>query len=469
MMRSSLRQRLLFILLGLTLLSWVLAGLVTVFLARELTREQIERQLNEYMDIVQHSMAVILADPLLNQYYRGQNLVQLAESGIRRSRGFGSEGQDQAINLWFDSSQVVVGTQAPVFPPPTREGFVTWEQTIEGDDAPWSVLYRAGPEHDIWLAVGVNLNQATQLGLTTIAYAVLPLLVVLPLSVIALLWGVQRGLVPLNRLAASIEIRQPQALDPIDSPDTMTEVQPVVTAINRLLERLCRALESERRFTANAAHELQTPLAAIKAEVQRYQRQVDDESTREMLVRISERVHRATDTVTQLLTLARLDPDQSFDFEAVDLQDLLIDVVAQEGSLAVDRQLDIQVPEHHGVSIQGNRPWLQILVRNLLINAFRHASVGGAVQVSIESESDSHVLLISNDCAPIPSDQWQCFTQRFYTSGASGSSGVGLGLSIAQRVVDLHGAQLRLSPWNAQGGFLATVVFHKGNDSFPAR
>jgi len=232
-----------------------------------------------------------------------------------------------------------------------------------------------------------------------------------------------------------------------------------VTAINRLLERLGRALESERRFTANAAHELQTPLAAIKAEVQRYQRQVEDDVTRDMLVRISERVHRATDTVTQLLTLARLDPDQSLVFETVDLHELLIDVIAQEGSLAVDRRLDIQVPEHCGVSIQGNRSWLQILVRNLLINAFRHANVGSTVRVSIQREGGSHTLLIANDCDPMPSVQWQCLTHRFYTAGASGSSGVGLGLSIAQRVIDLHGAQLSLSPWNEQGGFLAKVVF----------
>ena len=458
-MRSSLRQRLLFILLGLTLLSWAFGGLATVLVARELTREQIERQLNEYMDIVQHSMTGILADPLLNQYYREQNLVQLAESNIRRSRGFGSEGQDQAINFWFDSSQVVVGTNAPVFPLPVREGFVTWEQTSGGDYTTWSVLYRAVSEHDIWLAVGVNLNQATHLGLTTIAYAILPLLVVLPLSMIALLWGIKRGLGPLNRLVESIEIRQPQALEPIDTANTMTEVQPVVAAINRLLERLSRALESERRFTANAAHELQTPLAAIKAEVQLHQRQVEDDVTRDMLVRISERVHRATDTVTQLLTLARLDPDQSLVFETVDLHELLIDLVAQEGSLAVDRQLDIQVPASHGLSIKGNRPWLQILVRNLLINAFRNARVGGTVQISLKREKSSHVLLIANDCEPIPSDQWQCLTQRFYTGGASGSSGVGLGLSIAQRVVDLHGAKLSLSPWNEQGGFLAKVVF----------
>lgn len=458
-MRSSLRQRLLLILLGLTLFSWAVGGLATVLVARELTGEQITRQLDEYMDIVQHSMTGILADPLLNQYYREQNLVQLAESGIRRSRGFGSEGQDQAINLWFDSSQVVVGTNAPVFPMPVREGFVTWEQTRGGDQTVWSVLYRTVPEHDIWLAVGVNLNQATNLGLTTIANAAFPLLLVLPLSVIALLWGVKRGLGPLDRLAASVEIRQPQALEPIDSTNTMAELQPVVVAINRLLERLGRALESERRFTANAAHELQTPLAAIKAEVQRCQRQVEDDMTRDMLVRISERVHRATDTVTQLLTLARLDPDQSLVFETVDLHELLIDLIAQEGSLAVDRQLDIQVPEHHGVFIQGNRPWLQILVRNLLINAFRHASVGGTVQILIERESDSHALLIANDCDFIPSEQWQCLTQRFYTGGASGSSGVGLGLSIAQRVVDLHGAKLSFSPWNEQGGFLAKVVF----------
>lgn len=456
---ASLRQRLLIILLGLTLLSWTAASLVTFVVARELTQRQIERQLNEYMDIVQHSMAVILADPVLNQYYREKNLVQLANSGIRRSRGFGSEGQEQAINMWFGSNQVLVGSNAPVFPSPIQETFLTWENTLANRASTWSILYRHVPNHDVWLAVGINLNQATKIGLTTIAYSVLPLLVVLPLSVIALLWGVSRGLAPLNRLAGSIEIRQPHSLVPIEPTDTPVEILPVVTAINRLLERLGRALESERRFTANAAHELQTPLAAIKAEVQRYQRQVKDSASRDMLSRISDRVDRATDTVTQLLTLARLDPEQVIDWEIVDLQALIIDLVAEEGALAVDRELDLHVPQDGEIFLRGNRPWLQIMLRNLLVNAFRHASVGGSVHVSLRLESGGLTLEIGNDCEPIPSEHWQYLTDRFHTVTESGSSGVGLGLSIVQRIADLHGAPLTLLPWHKQAGFLVQVVF----------
>lgn len=459
MTTTSLRRRLLLILLGLTLLSWVLAGMATFVVANQLVNQQIERQLTEYMDIVQHSMAVIMDDAVLSQRYREQNQIQMVESGIRRSRGFGTEGQAQAINIWFGTSQVLVGNNAPTFPRPVEDGVVIWNKVLSDSASQWSILYRKVPNHAIWLAVGVNQSQAANIGLTTISYAVLPLLVVLPLSIVALLWGVTRGLAPLRRLAQSIEARQPETLDPIESTDSMVEIRPVITAINRLLERLGRALESERRFTANAAHELQTPLAAIKAEVQRYQRQVKEDGSRDMLLRISERVHRATDTVTQLLTLARLDPEQDFDCEPVELHELLIDVIAEEGALAVDRGLDIQVPESCDVSVQGNRAWLVILVRNLLVNAFRHTVTGGVVQISLWYENDCQVLEVANDCEPIPHGEWACLTQRFHTGGASGSSGVGLGLSIAQRVADLHGAQLNLKPWTGQRGFLAQVVF----------
>lgn len=459
MTTTSLRRRLLFILLGLTLVSWVLAGMATLVVANQLINQQIERQLTEYMDIVQHSMAVIMDDAVLTQRYRDQSQVQIVDSGIRRSRGFGTEGQAQAINIWFGTSQVLVGNNAPAFPRPVEDG-VVWNKVLSDSASRWSILYRKVPNHAIWLAVGVDQSQAANIGLTTITYAILPLLVVLPLSIVALWWGVTRGLAPLRGLAQSIEARQPETLDPIESADSMVEIRPVISAINRLLERLGRALDSERRFTANAAHELQTPLAAIKAEVQRYQRQVNEDGSRDMLLRISERVHRATDTVTQLLTLARLDPEQAFDCEPVELHELLIDVIAEEGALAVDRGLDIQVPEPCNVSVQGNKAWLTILVRNLLVNAFRHTPASGVVQISLRRDGDCRILEVANDCEPIPNNEWERLTQRFYTRGASGSNGVGLGLSIAQRVADLHGAQLSLSPQTGQRGFLAQVVFN---------
>jgi len=458
-MAYSLRRRLILILLALTLVTWLVAVVITALLAQQLIVRQVERQLVQYMDMAQHSVGLIFGTPELKRYYMQNAPALYTDDGQTRLQGFGTRGREQATNIWFDSGQVLIGELAPAFPDPVRDGFITWREQGGGGSAVWRVLYRQAPASGIWLAVGVDLDHATGIGTVTFLRAVLPLLVILPLTVGILLWGVRRGLRPLDRLARSIEARQPQALDAIDLEDVPAEIGPVVVALNGLLDRLRRALESESRFTANAAHELQTPLAAIKAEVQRYQRQASDAESRMMLERISARVSRATNTVTQLLTLARLDPEQEFQRGAVNLSELVIEAIAEEGATAADRGLDIRVPEDSPLRVTGHPEWLKILVRNLLANAFRYSPAGGVVDISLNRQQDCVLLRIANDCEPISEDQRRRLTDRFYTLADNHVGGVGLGLSIVQRIAGLHGASLQLRPWEDGRGFVAEVAF----------
>jgi len=468
-MAYSLRRRLILILLALTLVTWLVAVVITALLAQQLIVRQVERQLIQYMDMAQHSVGLIFGTPELKRYYMENAPARYSRDGKTRLPGFGTRGREQATNIWFDSGQLLIGELAPAFPDPVRDGFITWREEGEGrsenESAVWRVLYRQAPETGIWLAVGVDLDHATGIGTVTFLRAVLPLLVILPLTVGILLWGVRRGLRPLDRLARSIEVRKPQALEAIDPEGVPAEIGPVVVALNGLLDRLRRALESESRFTANAAHELQTPLAAIKAEVQRYQRQATDAESRKMLERISARVSRATTTVTQLLTLARLDPEQEFQRAHIDLSELVIDAIAEEGATAVDRGLDIRVPRDSPLRVTGHPEWLKILVRNLLANAFRYSPAGGVVDVSLHRQPDGVLLRIANDCDPIPEEQRRRLADRFYTLPGNHAGGVGLGLSIVQRIAGLHGASLRLDPWQDGRGFIAEVVFPAGLDT----
>jgi len=462
-MAYSLRRRLILILLALTMVTWLVAVVITALLAQQLIVRQVERQLNQYMDMAQHSVGLIFGTPELKRYYMQNAPARYSRDGKTRLPGFGTRGREQATNIWFDSGQLLIGELAPAFPDPVRDGFITWREEGDGkrenESAVWRVLYRQAPDTGIWLAVGVDLDHATGIGTATFLRAVLPLLVILPLTVGILLWGVRRGLQPLDRLARSIEARQPQALDAIDLEDVPAEIGPVVIALNGLLDRLRRALESESRFTANAAHELQTPLAAIKAEVQRYQRQATDAESRMMLERISARVSRATTTVTQLLTLARLDPEQEFQRGEVNLSELVIEAIAEEGATAVDRGLDVRVPGDSSLRVTGHPQWLKILVRNLLANAFRYSPAGGAVDVALRRQQDSVLLRIANDCEPIREEQRRRLTDRFYTLADNHVGGVGLGLSIVQRIAGLHGASLRLDSWQDGRGFVVEVGF----------
>ncbi len=462
MMLPSLRRNLVLILLTLTLLSWLLAALVTVVLAQQLVVQQVDRQLVQYMDMAHHTQGIVLRSDPLKDFFWQRDMLLSQEAGITRVRGFGSEGREQAVNLWFDTQQVLVGELAPAFPAPVETGFVTWPQRADDELIVWRVLYRHDPELGVWIAVGVNLQHAGGLGRAALLRAMLPLLVVLPLTVLILLWGVKRGLRPLQRLAGNIEARNPHALEPIDAADVPLEVRPVVEALNGLLDRLQRALASESRFTANAAHELQTPLAAIKAEVQRYQRQASDSAAQDMLERIAARVTRASNTVGQLLTLARLDPEQQFERRQVRLDSLLLEVIAEEGGRAMDRSLDIQLGELPSVEVSGHREWLQILLRNLVANAFKYSPQGSAVQIDLDAGPAGVQLQIANDCAAIPPAVRQGLLERFTTLPENTASGVGLGLSIAARIAELHGAGLGLGERLEGGGFVVTLHFHPG-------
>jgi signal transduction histidine kinase len=459
---ASLHRRVILILLALTLVTWLVSVVLTAALARQMLLRQIERQLIQSMDMAHQSVALVVSEPEFNRRDWKSQRILSSGPGFTRVSGFGTQGREQALNLWFERSQVLVGEVAPQYPEPEREGFITWQQNEENNTSSWRVLYRRDSERGIWLAIGVDLDNASSVGAVTLIRAILPLLVILPLTVPILLWGVRRGLRPLDRLAEKIEARKPQLLEPIDTDDVPLEIKPVVIALNGLLDRLQRALVSESRFTANAAHELQTPLAAIKAEVQRHQTRAADNGSSQMLERISTRVSRATNTVTQLLTLARLDPEQEFQRAQVNLQEIVIEAVAEEGGTAMDRSLDVRVPEVPEVPIEGHPDWLKILVRNLVANAFRHSPAQGVVDISLERRPGYVQLRVCNDCPPIPPEQRRQLIDRFYTLPGNSAGGAGLGLSIVARIAELHGADLQLDSWRGAGGFAVRVDFPTG-------
>ncbi|MYM62825.1 ATP-binding protein [Pseudomaricurvus sp. HS19] len=460
-MLISLRRRLITILLTLSLVTWSISSAITAIYAQSLVISQIDQQLNHYMDMIQSIFDIVSGDDEILEYFRRQSMID-AGAEISRLRGLGNQGQEIAVNLLGKSSQSVLGVDAPVFPRREREGIETISLTDNGVTTEWRVLYRFNPGSEVWLAVGVNMAHAHQFGVATAWRTILPLIIVLPVVILYLVFGVNRGLAPLNTLARKIASRSPSALQVIDDADVPAEMKPVVTSLNDLLHRLQRALDNEQRFTANAAHELQTPLAAIQAEVQRHQRHVSDGDTRVMLERISTRVSRATDTVRQLLTLARLDPEQQITLQPVVLGELLLEVVADLGALAVDRELEFNLDlQNDDCIIDGNPEWVKILVGNLLLNAINHSPSPGQVEVRLSGSDRNVVLEICNDCSVIPEGEFALLTDRFYRRSGNSQQGVGLGLSIVKRIADLHGAELHLSAWKNGSGFRAEVIFRR--------
>lgn len=341
-----------------------------------------------------------------------------------------------SMNIWMGGALLLVGDETPVFDEPvtgTPERKAV-NQLIEGDV--WRVMYHYDGRADGWYAVGVRRQRALFDGAGLLLQMLLPLVVVIPLTVLALYYGVNRGLRPLQRLVFEIDRRRRNAsLEPLDKGDAPLETRPVVEAMNHWLARLSDTLENEKRFTANAAHELQTPLAAISTEVQLCRRILDDPESLRMLDRIRARVERASHSVRQLLQLARLDPQTAIALETVDLQALLDEVLQEVAGTGLERGVSVRVRIPAGTALRANREAMYILLRNLVANALQYADADSVAELCF----DEHVLSIRND-APAVDDTDRLF-DRFHRGHTSGDAafGSGLGLSIARKISELHG------------------------------
>jgi signal transduction histidine kinase len=456
---SSLRKRLILILLLLMLFAWISSAVLTVLASSRVLIDQVDRQLTQYSELVYYMTQIFAGaeeDELKEAYPWLQEALQADNLPMKIA---GPQGEDlaPALNIWHRDILIASLEGSPRFNHPEREGFA-FQRDPEGESG-WRILVRHDAENDLWLLVGIDMDRARWAIFQVFGRAVFPLLIVLPLTIIVLYFGVSRGLRPLKLLAQQIGRRNPRLLEPIEQEGVPEEITPVVESLNELLSRLGEALESEQRFTANAAHELQTPLAAIKTEVQLGQLQAVDEDSRRMLGRIAARVDRASHTVEQLLTLARLDPEVGMQTETVELRSFLTELIAETAHIAADGNLSVNFSDGVAQMVTAERESLAILLRNALLNAFRYATPGSEVLVELALAGEGVCLRLSNDCDPISEHHFDQLRQRFFRVPGSAGTGAGLGLSIIQRVADRHGAALNLSPQDGQRGFCLSLLF----------
>jgi signal transduction histidine kinase len=436
-MKKSLKGRLVVVLLALMLVGWLFSASVTFFYSSKVLLEQIDNQLELFLGaskgifraISVHGEEEVEAYFISRIQQEGQAL-RITDVGV-------DDGPlAPAINIFIGEQQIVVGENTPIFELPNEAKLKVFDQIGEPKEV-WRVLYSHDQELDVWFAVGVNLNRAESSLRWIFASMLMPLLIVLPLTGLFIYYGTSHGIKPLRKFAEQISERTPESLAPIQVDSPYQELEPLHSSLNSLLARLERALESEQRFTANAAHEMQTPLAAIKIEVQLCQRMVTDDDTKAMLSRINDRVDRASHTVKQLLTLARLDPQLQVNYDVLDINELLLEVSAELGHIAADKNLSISLSDS-SVMTSGNREGLLILVRNILGNAFKYTPENGQINVRL-TQNDVISLIITNDCNPIADDEVAKLGDRFYRPAGSSATGAGLGLSMVERICKVHG------------------------------
>jgi signal transduction histidine kinase len=286
---------------------------------------------------------------------------------------------------------------------------------------------------------------------------VIPLILLLPVMIAFVAWTVGRGLLPLRRLTADIQRRDAHSLTPLAGDNLPRELEPLVAELNRLLARLRESFAIQRDFISDAAHELRSPLTALRLQLQLLDRAPDPAAAAEARTRLGEAVERAIHLAEQLLALARSDPRESGDdVQPVDLAAAAAEGIMDTHVLAVTRNIDLSLESQSRVLVRADRDSLRILVRNLVDNAVRYTPAGGSVKVRCSGSAEGGLLeVIDTGPGIAPAERERVF-DRFYRRAALQESGTGLGLAIVKSIAARHGAHVSLS--DAPGGGLHVAV-----------
>ncbi len=427
---SSIRARLLVALIVLVALISLLAAGVTY-----------RRVLSETTTLFDYQLRQ-MALSLRSQVSLAPRIVELPPDQV---------DSDFVVQIWD-----VLGARTYV----SRPGLPMINQTVLGY-ADLSVRGQTWRAYGLQTANGViQIAQPVQVreGLARAAAerVVIPLILLLPVMIGAVAWIVSRGLLPLRFVAAEVQRRDERTLAPLGTADLPREIAPLVSELNRLLERLRRAFSAQRAFIADAAHELRSPLTALRLQLQLLDRASDEAERLEARTRLGAAVERAIHLAEQLLALARSEPEVPIDFESVDLSAAAAEGIRDSHELALARSIDLGLDAAPDLVILGNREALRTLVRNLVDNAVRYTPSGGSVRVQCRCTATESILEV-NDTGPgiAPADRERVF-DRFYRRAAAQEGGAGLGLAIVKAIALRHAARIDLG--EAQGGGLQVRV-----------
>jgi two-component system sensor histidine kinase QseC len=268
-----------------------------------------------------------------------------------------------------------------------------------------------------------------------------PFLLILPVWALAIAWLVNRALAPVRGLATDVSSRGAGNLIPLWEREIPDELRPLLDALNNLIGRLASAMENERRFTGDAAHELRTPIAGLQAQLDALRLAPDQASRDRAIAQAREALDRMSRLVTQLLILARLEGVTSPEGEALDLAELAREICAEWAEKAVAKEIEFSLAATKA-PLHGEPEGLRILLRNLLDNALRYTPPGGRVEVGVHAgtRNGGPLLRVADNGPGVPAERRHELGQRFHRLQSIGPDGVGLGVSIVLRIAERHAA-----------------------------
>ncbi|KAB7623413.1 ATP-binding protein [Alkalilimnicola sp. S0819] len=331
-------------------------------------------------------------------------------------------------------------------------------QRVNGRD--WRVFALTDPEHGLRILTAEPRQLRRNLMLDMALKLSAPLALALPAMLLLVWLAVRRALVPLERLRRSLQARGPDALEPLAVEGLPAELSPMVNALNGLLRRLSEAFARERRFTGDAAHELRTPLAGIKTQLQIAQGAGGDVRAR-ALAQAEAGLDRMSRLVTQMLMLARVEARQAISDgqERAPVQATLTAVLEELRPLAEQQGVNLQLRGETSDAVAPLPPlMLHTALRNLLENALRHGGEGGRVDVRVNAGATQTVLQVLDTGPGIADEELNRVQARFYRTAAGKATGTGLGLSIVAAIARRYDLGFRLRNRDDGPGLCASLT-----------
>lgn len=442
-MRGSVRSRLLATLLGGVLLVWLAAAAVTAWETRVEMQELLDAHLAQSASLLTAQIGE-----------------EIDEVELEHAQSLHKYARNVAFQIWEDGDTLLLHSpDAPgVRLSTTDQGFS--DAVVNGRS--WRVFSHWDARHEYLVQVGEAADARAHLAGEVLKKLVQPLLVALPLLGLLVWIAVGASLKPIDRIGAALSRRDPHYLAPIEG-EVPKEIATMVARLNGLLERVQSSLEGERRFTSDAAHELRTPLAALKTQLQVAQGAGDSSERERAIARAGEAGDRATHLVEQLLTLARLEHDAwRSEGQSVDLHQLAAQALAESAQNAAEKSVRLSLEGAPGLHVTGHAGLLSILLRNLLDNALRYSPPHAEVGIRAHRADDVVVLEVRDQGPGIPEAERENALRRFHRLEGAKAGGSGLGLSIVARIAQLHGARLELSEAEDGHGLSVRIFFATG-------
>lgn len=368
---------------------------------------------------------------------------------------------DEALQyqVWDHKGNLLLhSAQAPTLPMSNGQpGFSNF--FING--ASWRVYTDDNQQEHITVIVAENYLQQEILKNAVATNNLIIMLISFPLLGILIWLIVTQSLVNVRRAANEISQRAAGYLEPVSLDNIPVEIEPLIEELNKLFESLRQAFEREQRFAADAAHELRTPMAAIRTQTQVALNSQSTQDLKAALYKILSGVDRSAHVVQQLLTLSRLNPGSSMDQQnAVNIVIIVTDIISELAPLAIENDTELEfICAKNNITLLGNAASLGILVRNLVDNAIRYTAKSGKVIIELEEKPGEVILRVTDNGPGIPEKLHSRVFERFFRVLGTQKPGSGLGLAIVQQISTLHHAKLTLGKPEQGTGLVVEINF----------